>query len=359
MAKTPAWALVAAALVAGCGNASVEVPQGAGDVDAGSSTSAPDAGSSPGNPDANPGTNPADAGGPSIVDASASDASPSADAGPPGLDAGADYRSSLSVCWTDASCPRVMAIGHGGLWNLSNAPYDSNAAISAAYAAGMDGVKIDVRVTADNVPVIAHSSPIQLYESVDCYNQSIEKMTAAEVTACHRFPSTTETFQRLDDVLTYLRGKMVTQLCVKLATDYGRTIQELISDTATDFAFIELASTSDLQNIIPTLTGSDSVWYLTNVGTTVTDVDTILGTIKNPRAFMIEFDPSVQLGNLVTAKLHPAGVRAFAYDNSATASVAELQGLFTEGFDVVSAQTGANDVQARIAVNTARGVSPP
>jgi Glycerophosphoryl diester phosphodiesterase family len=352
MPRTPAWALLGAALAASCGSAGSDTP-GPADEDAGFVASGPDAA----------GTNPVDAGGrPPVdagggaVDADRPDATPAADAS--SLDAGADYRSSLSVCWTDASCKRVMAIGHGGLWNLTSAPYDSNAAISAAYAAGMDGVKIDVRVTADDVPVIAHSSPIQLYESVDCNGQYIEKMTAAAVTACHRFPSTTETFQRLDDVLGYLRGKMVTQLCVKLATDYGRTIQELIADSATDFAFIELASTSDLENIIPTLTGSSSAWYLVNVGTTSSDVDTILG-LKNTRAFMIEFDPSVQLGNLVTTKLHPAGVRAFAFDNSATASVAELQGLFTEGFDVVSAQTGANDVQARIAVNTSRGVSPP
>lgn len=292
------------------------------------------------------------------ADAGSLDAGPDggADAGLP-IDGGT-YRNSLSVCWTDATCPRVMAVGHGGAWNTSSAPYDSNAAIAAAYAAGMEGVKIDVRVTADDVPVIAHSSPIQLYESVDCYNKVIESITAAEVTACHRFPSTTETFQRLDDVLAYLRGRMVAQLTVKRSLDYARTIAQIHASGAEDFTFMEI-STSELQTLIPTLPGSGSVWYLVNVASNLAEIDTLLNTIKNPRAFMYEMDSTVSLGTLVTARLHPAGVRAFTYDSSATASAAELKALFDSGYDVVSAQTGANDVQARIQVNTARGVSPP
>jgi glycerophosphoryl diester phosphodiesterase len=291
----------------------------------------------------------------------AGDAGSPFDGGPDGsvpAPDGGTYRTSLSVCWTDATCPRVMAIGHGGAWNASNAPYDSNAAIAAAYATGMEGVKIDVRVTADDVPVIAHSSPIQLYESVDCYNKVIESITAAEVTACHRFPSSTETFQRLDDVLGYLRGKMVAQLTVKRSQDYARTIAQIHGSGAEDFTFMEI-STSELQTLIPTLPGSGSVWYLVNVASNLAEIDTLLNTIQNPRAFMYEMDSTVSLGTLVTARLHPAGVRAFTYDSSATASAAELKALFDSGYDVVSAQTGANDVQARIQVNTARGVSPP
>jgi hypothetical protein len=271
---------------------------------------------------------------------------------------GGTYRNSLSVCWTDAQCPRVMAIGHGGAWDPINAPYDSNAAIAAAYAIGLEGVKIDVRVTKDNVPVISHSSPIEMYESLDCSGKKIEEMTAAEVTKCHRFPSLTETFQRLDDVLSYLRGKMVAQLCVKRSTDYARTIEVLHGLHAEDFAFLEI-STAELQNLIPAIPGSASIWYLVNIESDLAQVDTLLNVVKNPRAFMFEIDPSVQLGNLVTARLHPAGVRSFTYDSSATAGVAELQALYQKGFDVVSAQTGANNVKARIAVNQSRGVSPP
>jgi hypothetical protein len=270
---------------------------------------------------------------------------------------GGTWRDSLAVCWTDAACPRVMVIAHGGAWDLTSAPYDSNAAIANAYTVGCDGVKVDVRVTADDVPVISHSSPLEYYESLDCAGQKIEEMTAAEVTSCHRFPSLTEKFQRLDDVLGYVRGKMVVQLCVKLSTDIQRTIQEIHAQTAEDFAFIELG-TADMQSLIPTLTGADTVWYLVSIGS-LTDVDTLIDVVHNPRAFMYEFDPSVDVSTLTPTRLHPAGVRSFTYDSTTPLSVATIRGYFQGGYDVVSTQSAANGVQARQIVNTARGVSPP
>jgi len=58
----------------------------------------------------------------------------------------------------------------------------------------------------------------------------MEDMTAAEVTACNRFPSMTETLQRLDDVLEYLRGKLIAQLTVKRSSDYARVHVRVRSD---------------------------------------------------------------------------------------------------------------------------------
>jgi hypothetical protein len=192
---------------------------------------------------------------------------------------------------------------------------------------------------------------------VDCVNETIETMTAAQVTACHRFPSTTETFQRLDDVLAYLRGKMVAQLTVKRSVDYARVIADVNAAGANDFVFMEI-SPSDLETLIPTLPGSGSVYYLINLGTDPTQIASLLA-LQDPRAFMFEFDPSVQLGAAAVAQLHGANVHAFTYDSAALASVAELQGLYDAGFDVVSSNRGANGVQARIAVNQSRGISPP
>ncbi len=268
-----------------------------------------------------------------------------------------DYHTSLSACWNDATCPRVMAIAHGGAWDAANRPYDSDAAIAEAFADDDEGVKIDVRVTKDNVPVIAHSSPIEIYESLDCANKKIEEMTAAEVTSCHRFPSSSETFQRLDDVLDYLRGKMVVQLCVKESTDYARTIAEVRANNAEDFAFIEI-NAPELGSLIPTLPDWDSVYYLVNVASDLSAIDGLLA-LDNPRAFMIEIDPGIDLGNLVENKLHPAGVRAFVYDDAASPSVDQLAAHYAAGFDVVSSQSGPNGVAARKMANTDRGVTPP
>lgn len=276
---------------------------------------------------------------------------------PPPGDGGGTYRTSLGVCWTDATCPRVLAVAHGGAWDAATIPYDSNAALAAAYADGDDGVKIDVRVTADNVPVIAHSSPIQIYESLDCANKKIEEMTAAQVTACHRFPSSTETFQRLDDVLAYIHGKMVVQLCVKLTSDFARTIALVHTLGAEDYAFIEI-NAGDFETLGATLPGGDTVWFLVNVASTLGEVDTLLA-LHNPRAFMYEIDPGVDIGTIVPDRLHPAGVRAFIYDSAAALSESQLEAHYHAGFDVVSSQSGTNGVQARVTVNSAHGITPP
>jgi glycerophosphoryl diester phosphodiesterase len=287
-------------------------------------------------------------------------APPPSDGGSPDADAGAKgtYRTSLGVCWTDVTCKRAMIVAHGGDWSATTVPYGSMGAVVAAFDHDVDAVKIDVRVTKDNVPVVSHSSPLQIYESLDCYNKRIEDMTAAEVTGCHFVPSTTETFQRLDAMLGYARGKMLVQLTVKEPTDFARAIAEVVALGAQDFAFFEV-TTSDLQTLIPSIPGSDQVYYLVNVGTTLSEIDVVLGTIKNPRVFMVEMDPSPDLGTVITTKLHPGGVRAFTYDSAAAASVAQLTSYFTEGIDVVSTNATANNLQARVAVNTSRGVSPP
>jgi len=267
------------------------------------------------------------------------------------------YRTSLSVCWTDATCTRVFAMAHGGAWDAASVPYDSNAALAAAYADGDEAVKIDVRITKDNIPVIAHSSPITYYESIDCYNQKIEDMTAAQVTGCHRFPSTTETFQRLDDVVNnYIRGKMVVQLCVKEVADFARTIDEVHALAAEDFAFLEV-NAGDLATV-RALAGADTEYYLVNVASDLTVIDGLIAR-NDPRAFMYEIDPGVDIGTLVADKLHPAGIRAFTYDNAASPTVSQLSAHYAAGYDAVSSQSGPNGVQARQMANTAHGVTPP
>jgi len=182
-------------------------------------------------------------------------------------------------------------------------------------------------------------------------------MTAAQVTACHRFPSSTETFQRLDDVLNYLHGKMTVQLCVKLASDFQRTIDEVRALHAEDFAYLEI-NAGDVPSVVGPLTGSTSVWWLVNVASDLTQIDPLLA-MHQPKLFMIEIDPGVDIATLPATTLHPAGVRAFIYDNAASPTVAQLKGHYDAGFDVVSSQSGPNGVAARTAVNTARGISPP
>jgi glycerophosphoryl diester phosphodiesterase len=286
------------------------------------------------------------------------------DAGDGGGDAGplADagymktYRNSLSVCWTDATCKRALSVAHGGEWTFNGNAYDSNAALAAAFANGADAVKIDGRITKDNVVVVSHSSPLEVYESLDCYNKKIEEMTATEVTKCHRITTPAETYQRLDDVLSAMRGKLVVQICVKVQADTAGIAAAVLAAGAEDFAFLEI-STSDLQTLVPAIPNNKKLWYLINVNDAA-EVDTLLGTINNPRAFMYEFDPALAVSSLVSTRLHPAGIRSFTYDKNASTAPA-VKALFDASFDAVSTNANAAAVQARIQVNTARGVTPP
>ena len=149
---------------------------------------------------------------------------------------------------------------------------------------------------------------------------------------------------------------MVVQLCVKLVGDFGRTIEVVHACGAEDYAFLEVIA-GDLPTVAA-LPGSSTIYDLVNVASDLTAIDPVLAS-HNPRAFMIEIDPGVALGTVVSDKLHPAGVRAFIYDNAAAPSVSLLVGHYDEGFDVVSSQSGTNGVAARVQVNTARGVAPP
>lgn len=327
----------------GCASSEADTTGGAGGDEGGTGTGA-DAGGPSTDNDSGSGTK----------DSSADGTTPShADAG--ALPDGATWKTSLRVCWNDPSCARALAISHGGDWKLNGPAYDSNAALAAAVTSGADGVKIDVRFTKDNVGVISHSSPIQLYESVDCNGKKIEEMTAAEVTSCHRVPGS-ETFQKLDDVLDTLRGQLAIQLCVKVNTEFGKTIQAVLAKNAQDYAFIE-ANSGDFPAIV-TQPNYAQLYYVVNVGTTVADIDTVIG-FKNPRIIMLEIDPSIALNGMATSKIHPAGMHTFTYDNSDTATQSELKALFDQGYDVVSSNVTGPDVAARIQVNTARSVSPP
>ena len=57
----------------------------------------------------------------------------------------------------------------------------SFADVGAAFANGADAVKGDFRVSKDNVGVVVHSSPFEIYESLNCVGRRVENMDAAAI----------------------------------------------------------------------------------------------------------------------------------------------------------------------------------
>jgi hypothetical protein len=275
----------------------------------------------------------------------------------------ADWHNSLGVCWTDAACTRAMVVSHGGDWDVK-APYDSHTALVRAVQRGADAIKGDLRVTADNIAVITHSSPIEIYESTDCNGRLIEQMTAAEVTACHMLGSKTETFQRVDSLLRWAHGRTVVMLDVKVPADLPRAISTAIENDAQDDLFLEVHA-DDFLSIVVGAPGWEQIHYLVWLTNGPGDADAVMAAGHRAQAFMYEMDPlpagydAAAMTSFITTRLHPAGVRAFSSSDKNDPTVANHQALFDEGFDVVMTYNLTNALAVRQSVNTARGVSPP
>jgi hypothetical protein len=351
-----ASAVVAAATLTACASAP-SGPQGGCtsgcEADAGSGN---DAGT--GTPDGG-GTSGADAGSP--TDAGGVDAGGAWDAGTG--DAGS-WRTDINDCWTDVSCQRALLVSHGGDWDVTltpPVPYESFTAFQRAYDGGADAVKMDLRMTLDHVAVAVHSSPLAAYESLDCAGKYIEQMTAAQVTQCHIFPSQ-ETFQRVDTLLNWARGKVLVMLTVKLSTDLGGGIATALANQGQEFVSFETNPT-DFQDTIPDAGGWDQFHYLVNIAD-LSDIPTMLA-LHDLRAFAYEMTPTyvdagtAEVSALIANVIHPAGVKSFAATSTTLPTVQNHLDLFNEGFDIVMTYGLANGVTARVQVDEARGITPP
>ncbi len=273
-----------------------------------------------------------------------------------------NWRESLSCCWLDAACHRALVVSHGGDWNVTDAPFLSRAAFEKAHEAGADGIEIDVSVTVDGVAVVAHSSPIEFYESLDCSGRKIEEMTAAEVTGCHLAPSLTQTFQRLDDVLAWAEGKLILELDVKRTEDLGQVIATLVALRATERAFL-LVDHGEITGVIPQLADWERVRYLANIHDP-SQVDELLALAASHNIFLFEMDRSYDgldeqgVADIISSKINPGGVKAFCASDKTYVTVQVHLDMYRQGFDVVLSYQLANGVEAARQINLERGYPP-
>ncbi len=271
---------------------------------------------------------------------------------------------SLDACWTDLSCKRAFVLSHGGDWTIGEGrPYDSKAAFQRALDLGADGIKTDFLVTKDNVAVVAHSSPIEFWESKECEGQKIEEMTAAQVTACHLFDlpedlTPTQTYQRVDDVIEWARGKTTLMLTVKDSSAFAPAIALILAKKAEQFVHIE----THFGNLalIQTLPNWAKVRYTVQIGS----LSEVQAVAKLPPVLFCEMNPSYPeldaagLQQWIAGHVHAAGMRAFV-SSQKLPSVDQHKALWAAGFDVIMSYNLANAIQARTETNAARGVSPP
>lgn len=225
----------------------------------------------------------------------------------------------------------------------------------------------DFRVSSDNIGVVMHSSPVEIYESLNCFNKRVEEMTADECQQC-KMALTNYTFITVPDFLSWANGNVNVMLCVKRDEDIPRAITTLAENNASSRAFLEVGLGSFLSISDPASAsyapGWDKTYFVVQVDG-ASDVDTLLSLEKSrySRAFLIEFHHWEDWEDDITSnisKVKAQGLRTFAATraNGVTATVEDHLRIYHAGFDVAYTYNIDNAVQARQMVNRKRGISP-
>ena len=84
-----------------------------------------------------------------------------------------------------------------------------------------------------------HSSPIEIYESVNCFHKYVEEMTSEECSKC-QMEITNYTFLTVPQFLAWAGDKVNVMFCVKQSIDIPRAITSLLEYNASHRAFLEV-----------------------------------------------------------------------------------------------------------------------
>jgi hypothetical protein len=144
-------------------------------------------------------------------------------------------------------------------------------------------------------------------------------------------------------------------------------ISTLLENNAQDRAFLEIKVNDLLALNLSAAPGWDRVYYLAE-GDSQPDLSTLLNKASPAllaRVFMYEFGPDwltwqQDYPTIISTTLHPRGIRALAATTKVLPSVQSQEDMFQKyAIDVVYTYDATNAVEARTAVNQARGITPP
>lgn len=275
------------------------------------------------------------------------------------------WRNELDSCWTRpvSECNRALTIVHGGDWNIEY-PYDSMPAFQRGFDNQADVVKGDFRVNKENVGMVMHSSPIEVYESINCFHKKVEEMTTAECEKC-KMEITSYNFTSAPELLSWSAGKVNVMFCVKEQRDIPRAMSTLVESNASHRALLEISVSLIIQAAATNTPHWDEVYYIAELSTPA-DVQ-LLSTQPQAvisRCLLLEFKDWEKWGPTLSSDLalvHKMGLRAVGVtaSNSLQATKGAHLDIWNAGFDVVYTYNLGNAVEARVEVNTERGLPMP
>lgn len=222
---------------------------------------------------------------------------------------------------------------------------------------------VDFRVSGDNVGMVMHSSPIEIYESFNCAGKYVEKMTAEQCKKC-RMAVSDYYFISVPEFLSWADGNVNVMLCVKEYEDFPRAISTLIEQNATNRAFLEIGYGSYRNLVASNVPNWDKVFYVVQVDTSNDIMNLLNGdSLALSRAFLFEFHNWEEWTGDITSDISlvkKQGFRTFAATNSngVTATVENHLKIYNLGFDVVYTYNLTNAITARQDVNTKNGIFP-
>ncbi len=222
---------------------------------------------------------------------------------------------------------------------------------------------LDFRVSKDNVGMVMHSSPVEIYESINCAGKKVEEMTAEQCGRC-KMAISDYYFISAPQLLAWAEGESNVMFCVKEERDIPRAITTLIENNATDRAFLELKLGPMLNTITNNIPHWEEVYYVVELHNSE-EVQTLLNSDASAwsRMFLLEFNDWDTWTNVEAdiALVESKGFRSFAptKDSPVMATYENHMKIFSLGFDAVYTYNLTNAVRARMDVNTERGISPP
>ncbi|HVN32490.1 MAG TPA: glycerophosphodiester phosphodiesterase family protein [Thermoanaerobaculaceae bacterium] len=244
---------------------------------------------------------------------------------------------------------RPLIVAHEGAPSL-RIPSNSLASFQRAAALGAEVMELDVRFSADGVPIVIHDEKIPFFQAPGCAGTIVSRTAAADLTRCSLFPSLSQKILPLDELVRWARGRTILEIDLKELDAIGPLADRLHRLDALSFCYISLTAWHAAQHRAVLDRRPDLRLSLRL--RTVRQLEAVVAGDRPAQVFMVEIDGS--LDRPVTpdelegwiARIHSAGLKVMASGDKVLASTRSHLQLLSQGYDAVLSYDVPNGVEA-------------
>jgi glycerophosphoryl diester phosphodiesterase len=258
---------------------------------------------------------------------------------------------------------KPLIVAHEGASTL-RVPSNSLASFQRAAALGADVMELDVRFSADGVPIVIHDEEVPFFRSPGCTGMIVAHTAAADLARCSLFPSLSQKILSLDELVRWARGRTMLEIDLKDMEAIGPLADRLRRLDSLSFCYLSLTAWQAGQNrdVLERFPGLRLSLRIR----AVKQIEDVLTAPRLPQVFMVEIDgPSLdrkftsdELRGWI-ARLHAAGLNVMASGDKVLASTRSHLQLLRQGYDAVLSYDVPNGVEAARRFEMARAALPP